>query len=143
MIADTTHYSINNQSATGTSICPKGWHLPTGGTTTASEFGILSNAMGGYQNDSGVAQDMTSSTTPTGTEMSKTLRSYPSNFLYSGGVVDDSSVYYRGSHGPYWSSTAYNNGNSCILDLDSSGVIPGTNGGGKYFGFTARCLIGS
>lgn len=142
VIADTTHYSTSNQSVTGTSICPAGWHLPTGGTTTASEFGALSNAMGGYQNESGVAQDMSSSTTPTGAEMSKTLRSYPSNFLYSG-YVYTSSVLNRGSYGRYWSSTALNYYNSYNLYLNSSNVNPGTNYGNKYRGFSARCLIGS
>ena len=35
-IADLTYNGTNNQSTTGTSLCPAGWHLPTGGMAYAS-----------------------------------------------------------------------------------------------------------
>ena len=137
-IADTTHYSSGDHGTT--SICPTGWRLPVGSqSTTTNSFGALSVALGGPANGAAAY----SSSTPTGTEMSKVFRSYPNNFLYSG-YFSTSSASSRGRYGYYWSSTASNNYYSYTLILYSSSVYPGTNSDHKYYGQSIRCTaIGS
>ena len=113
-------------------LCPAGWHLPTGGNASA-EFGVLDVAMGGtgaYQ--SGNA----------GTAMSKVYRSYPNNFVYSGGVhgASDGS---RSSGGYYWSSSAGSSSRAYGLVFGSSYVYPGTSNVNKYYGRSIRCLSGT
>ena len=132
-VADTTYYYWGDHNTT--SICPTGWHLPTGGATTG-EFALLDIALGG----TGSTSD--SSTTPTGVVMSGKYRSYPNNFLYSGGF-EGSSVDNRGWDGRYWSSTVSNSSFNSILYLYSSGVYPGTNNTAKYNGLAVRCTLGS
>ena len=129
-IADTTHYNTNNQSVTNTSICPTGWRLPQGNTTT-SGFGKLDADMGG----TGAYQSTR--------EASNRWRKYPNNFLYSG-YFNTSSAKFRGSDGSYWSSTANYNFGSYGPYLFSSGVYPGTSNNVKNYGQSIRCTaIGS
>ena len=118
-IADTTHYSSGNHDAT--SICPVGWHIPTGGTN--GEYKILNT-----EQNSGV------------TNTSAGLRSYPANFIYSG-YFNVLSAYFRSSFGYYWSSTVYGNYDSYGLNFNSSYVGPGTNGSNKYSGQSIRCSL--
>ena len=121
VIADTTHYTSGNHSTT--SICPSGWHIPTG-NTSGEYYTLNTNVNSGATN------------TSTG------LRSYPTNFLYSG-YFYTSSASNRGSSGYYWSSTAIDASNSYRLYLYSTAVYPGTGNNGKYRGYAARCVLGS
>ena len=130
-IADTTLYSSGNHNTT--SICPAGWHIPTGVATTG-EFALLDIALGGTGSSSN------SSTDPTGAVMSSRYRSYPNNFLYSG-YFHGSSVY--SSSGDYWSSTARSSGGSYYLFLRNSDVSPGTSSDNKFYGHAIRCTLGS
>ena len=107
-------------------ICPAGWHLPTGGSATA-EFGALDVAMGG----TGANQSTT--------EASNRWRSYPNNFVYSGGVIS-SSVGNRIVLGYYSSSSATNSSSAYLLYFHSGGVVPGTDSYSKYFGWMVRCV---
>ena len=125
--AGTGTYSLSSGNATA-SICPKGWHLPTGGTS--GELSSLDIAMGG-----------TGANQTSNTAASNRWRTFPGNFLYSG-YVSGSSVYPRGSGGYFWSSTARNSGSAYGLSLSSSAVYPGTSSNLKYYGFTARCVAG-
>ena len=119
-------YSISSQSTVlAGDICPSGWHLPTGGTSTTTEYKSLNTAV-----NSG------------STSVSTGLRAFPNNFVYSG-YYYGSSAYSRGSDGYYWSSTASNNNNAYYLNFDSSYVYPGTNGSNKYYGRAVRCLAGN
>ena len=120
VIADTTHYTSGNHNTS--SICPNGWHIPTG-NTSGEYYALNTNANSGAANKS------------TG------LRSYPTNFLYSGGF-GGLSAYNRGSYGYYWSSTAYSAYYSYYLALVSTGVNPSTDGYHKYYGYAARCVLG-
>ncbi|MDO5451773.1 MAG: FISUMP domain-containing protein [Candidatus Saccharibacteria bacterium] len=132
-------YSTGSNVTTTGDLCPYGWHLPTG--TGSGEFGLLSNSLGGYKNASDVAQQMTSSTSPTVTIMLQRLRHFPNNFVYSGNV-NGASLSNRGSGGYYWSSTAYSNNVAYYLYFYSSSVYPGTNGSSrKYLGRTVRCVV--
>ncbi len=73
----------------GTSICPKGWRLPTGGASGAGkEYEALNTAA-----NSG------STTSSTG------IRSFPNNFIYSG-YVWTGAVSGRGTYGQYTSGTS-------------------------------------
>ena len=120
VIADTTHYTSGNHSTT--SICPSGWHIPTG-NTSGEYYTLNTNANSGS------------------TSVSTGLRSYPTNFLYSGNFYT-SSASSRGSYGYYWSSTANNANYSYTLYLLSTYVSPGTANVGKYLGNSARCVLG-
>ena len=147
-IADTTHYSTNNQSVTSTSICPTGWHLPKGGNKSNeanSEFWSLivtgiNNGTNPANYDSNTQPYYTG--TPEGSDASNALRAYPNNFVYSG-YVYSGSVYSRGSSGVYWSSTAYSGSYAYNVNFGSSGVYPGTVGDSKYYGRSIRCLAPS
>ena len=57
-------------------ICPAGWHLPSGDTTSTREYTALSTSMGG------IASNLDATTTPTGGTMSGRFRTYPNNFQY-------------------------------------------------------------
>ena len=147
-IADTTHYSTNNQSVTSTSICPTGWHLPKGGNKSNeanSEFWSLivtgiNNGTNPANYDSNTQPYYTG--TPEGSDASNALRAYPNNFVYSGAVASGS-VSSRGSYGLYWSSTALSGNVAYYMSFLSSIVSPGTNNNVKYSGWSIRCLAPS
>lgn len=94
-------------------ICPKGWRLPTGGSS--GEFQTLYN---NYNS-------------------SALMRGDPA-FTLSGNVRGGS-VYYQGSYGYFWSSTVANANNAYRLDLNSSDVGPASYNS-KYNGFSVRCV---
>ena len=143
-IADLTYNGTNNQSTTGTSLCPKGWHLPEGGSSanaSNSEFWQYGLAiMGNAPSNNSYYQS--SETNINGDIAAKVLRKYPNNFLYSGGF-STSSIYSRGSLGYYWSSTAGSDYVGYNLNLDNSKVYPGTGNNNKYYGRSIRCTAGS
>ena len=144
-IADTTAYTTNNQSATSTSICPSGWHLPKGGDKSNeanNEFwSLIVTRINGGTNPA----NYNSSTqpyytdSPEGSDISNAIRAYPNNFVYSGDVYSGS-VNNRGYNGYYWSSTANGNSGAYNLNFGSSGVIPGTRNIIKYSARAIRCL---
>lgn len=119
IIADTTEYSSGDHNTT--SICPRGWHLPTGGAS--GEFHALNN-------DANAGS----------TSGSTGFRNYPANFLFSGNL-SSSSANFRGSYGFYWSSTDYSAYLSFNLSIYDIYVNPATNGGNKYYGLPARCVL--
>ena len=164
-IADLTYNGTNNQSTTGTSLCPAGWHLPTGGLAYASGSTSGVNVTGdtstfrefynlGYKTmdevktayedtpNSGYAYYSSNTTNTAGKTATAAIRSFPNNFLYSGSF-NTSSASNRGSNGYYWSSTANNSNGSYYLYLYSSYVLPGTYNYDKYYGQSIRCTVGS
>ena len=161
-IADLTYNGTNNQSTTSTSLCPAGWHLPTGGLAYASGSTIGVNVTGdtstfrefynlGYKTmdevktayedtpSSGYAYYSSNTTNTAGKTATAAFRSFPNNFLYSGSFYTSSALN-RGSYGFYWSSTANGINDSYRLRLDSSYVYPGTSSISKYYGFSIRCV---
>ncbi len=141
VIADTTNYTSGDHNTT--SICPSGWQIPLGGTSTGDitqgpadaankvgGFSYLDRKMGGTGQYQSTAAD------------SLRWRKYPVNFLYSG-RVGGGSVRSRGSNGYYWPSTASSRNDAYYLNLYSTDVSPGTSISSKYFGRTIRCLMGS
>ena len=93
------------------SICPKGWRLPT-----TTEFQTLYNT---HYNSSAL------------------MRGEP-GFVLSG-YVRDGSVYNQGSGGDYWSSTVLNANYAYSLGLLSSYVYP-DDYRDKYGGLAVRCV---
>ena len=126
VIADTTYYTSGDYNTT--SICPKGWSIPKGNNTSAG-FAKLDIDMGGTG-----AYRKTA-------EASNRWRKYPTNFLHSG-IFNSSSAHYRGSGGYYWSSTSSGLASYNLL-LHITYIHPGTyNNYDKFYGFTARCVVG-
>ena len=129
-MANTSYISFlsNSSEDLGTSICPAGWHLPSGGGS--GEHGILSQSYGGNS-----TKDDTS--TGTGVVMSKRLRAFPNNYLYSG--IASASDYLRGSEGDYWSRSS-NVPYSELLNLTSTSL--NTSSSRMWDdGSSIRCLI--
>ena len=114
-------------------ICPAGWHLPTGRNGTG-DYEILDIALGGTGADSG------SSTTPTGTTLSRVYRSYPNNFVYSG-YVNGSLVTVRNGAANYWTASGYDDNYSHYMSISMYDVSP-ARGGPKYGGNAVRCVVG-
>ena len=113
--AGTGTYSLSSGDAES-SVCPKGWRLPTGGTS--GEFNTL------YTSYSSSATNLLSETGPA--------------FVLSGYRVGGS-TYDQGSFGRYWSSTANSSNYAYRLYLNSSDVDPAGTGL-KYIGFPVRCV---
>ncbi|MDO4747343.1 MAG: FISUMP domain-containing protein [Candidatus Saccharibacteria bacterium] len=164
-IADLTYNGTNNNSTTGTSLCPTGWHLPTGGMAYASGntsgvnvtgdastfrefynlgYDIMGSTTTAYEDtpNSGYAYYSSNTTNSNGDTATKAFRKFPNNFLYSG-RFNTSSAGNRGSYGLYWSSTALSGDDSYRLYLSSSYVAPGTSYNYKYYGYSIRCVSGS
>ena len=110
---DTQTLSTRGQNTT-VSICPKGWRLPTGGSS--GEFQAL------YDNYNS----------------SSALISSPVNFTLSGSVVS-SSHHDQGSYGEYWSSTVASKWSAYPMYLDISNVRL-DNYASKYGGILVRCI---
>ena len=120
-IADTTkHYGESEQSMS-TSICPSGWHLPTG--IANGEFVNLNTAV-----NSG------STSTNTG------LRAYPANLLYAG-YVEGQQIRNRGltGLGAYWSATHSQTDFTHRLFFNQVTTQPTGDSYGVY-GHTIRCI---
>ena len=163
-IADTGYYggSTNNQTVTTSSLCPTGWHLPSGGHAYASDdtgtvnvtgkpetyrefynlgYKIMGSNKTAYEDTEyyGTSYYSSSTTNANGDTAMTAFRRFPNNFLYSG-HVNSLSVYDRGITGHYWSSTARYSDYAYELYFGSSNFYPGTSSGGRYVGFTVRCL---
>ncbi len=117
-------------------ICPKGWRLPTGGSS--GEFKTL------YDQGSSVVGDFTPSSNSGYYLGNKTLS--------IGGIAVDGSAFFPaagdvtkgrftgvGSSGHYWSGTAYYSTAAYALSLSASGAFPTINGG-RYPGYSVRCV---
>ena len=149
--ADTSYYAAINQSRTATSICPSGWRLPQGGDKTRIE----SDDDNDYWNlivdglyDGIKPTDYDSSTTPNyasdpeGLNVSRLLRTFPNNFLYSGNI-SRSSVGGKSTVGYYWSSTVASDFLPYYLSLSARSVKPGTVFFSSCRGLPARCVTGN
>ena len=104
--------STNGQNTT-VSICPKGWRLPTSGSS--GEFRTLYN---NYNSSSA-------------------LRSNPVNFTLSGAVHSNSRR--DQGYGYYWSSTVYSDDDAYVLYLHTSVVYPAYHLE-RRLGLSVRCI---
>ena len=124
-IADTGYYTSGDRNTT--SICPKGWRIPTGGTLSG-EYRALITA---------INADGTSANT------GKRLRSYPNNFVFSGSFSSSTGAHSRGRSGFYWSSTAYVITQQDLLNALSLSLETGSgdNTSAQIAAETIRCII--
>ena len=144
-IADTTYYSINNQSITNTSLCPVGWRLPQGGDKTRIEsnddndfWNLTVDALNGgvkpanYSDNTAPFYNGVSEASP----VANKLKSYPNNYVYSG-YFNGSSAGDRGTYAYYWSSTV---GAAHNLYLSRLLLYPGTGSHSNFVGRSVRCV---
>ena len=148
VIANTNYYGTNNTPVTNTSLCPTGWRLPQGGDKTRIESNqdndfwtlIVTNLNGGANPANYDSQTRPYYTgTTEGTPVSKLVRKFPNNFVYSGSW-NVAQPYSRSSLGNYWSSTANSNLDAYYLSFSSSSVYPGASIFNKNKGLSARCM---
>ncbi len=98
------------------SICPKGWRLPSGGS--GGEFQIFVDAEGITNDKSG----------------SEKIRNTPYNFAYTG-VPDNLSD----NGGYWWSRTAINGFSAYSLSISDGNVYPGIGDNYRRVGLAVRC----
>ena len=101
------------------SICPKGWRLPScGNSNDTNDFYALT----------------TGNSVTTGSTLSKA----PYYFIPAG-YVRSGSLDLAGNYGYYWSSTAFSSNVAYYLGSYSSRVYP-SNNANRYSGYSVRCL---
>ena len=144
--ANTTTTSAGNYNTK--SICPKGWSLPRGGNKTGeatNDFWILivTNVNDGTKPAN---YNSTASAYYIGSDeagpVSKKIRAYPNNFVYSG-YISGGSFNGRGSGGYFWSSTASGNGFAYSMTFGDASFYPGTLNSNKFYGRSIRCIMPS
>ena len=145
-------FNTNDDSVSG-DLCPAGWHLPQGGQAYAEgdTSGVnVTNDPSTYRDFYNLGYTLVGTTayenTPNignayynGSNYSNLFRTFPNNFVYSGGFYD-SSANNRGSYGYYWSSSADRRYYAYYLLLGSSLVFPGTSSSSRYYGYSVRCI---
>ena len=133
-MADTYYFPKNYISADyqQTSICPKGWYVPSSSGYRDVDYGALSQAYGGTGNNQASSAG--------GGDMSKKIRTFPNNFMYSGSI--GGSVFYRGLEGNYISSSnASNISGYQPLFFSSTQFNPKNyRANNRTYGFSIRCV---
>ena len=122
--AGTICTSSNSNNATY-DICPSGWRLPKGGTTSDStnEFNNL----------------YTNSSYNTNAKMRAPVSEGGAAFALAG-YFFNAAPNAQGSGGGYWSSVRGGGIGMRNLDLDTSDVYPGINSD-RYYGYSVRCIL--
>ena len=140
--------TYNTGGNTPGDICPTGWHLPKGGNKNIESNNeiwplFVTGINGGVKPanyDNSVNPYYTGNLE--GVNMSKAVRSYPNNFVYSG-LLSGSSIGNRNSYGYYWGATGSDYIRAYGIQLGNNEVYPATDGSNKYIGFSARCVAGT
>ncbi len=142
-ITDTTGNYVPKGSQAPSSICPKGWKLPTGGITGNTEFYNLFNPIknsGGvsiYENGILKTSGGTNWKSPAADSL-KVVQDAPYNFKPTG------KVYYGSPDGTdsgyWWSSTGGDVNYAYILFVASSHVGPATTYTPNCSGIPIRCI---
>ena len=128
-VAKTSSPSSTQYYNVPTSICPKGWHLPSA-YGASSQAGQSSSSVKGQFRNLYTAYSSTVSTFDT---------AFNSVFA---GLYDDSSFYNGGSDGRWWSSTVGSSAYAYYLSAYSSNVAP-TNSYYRRDGYSIRCVLAS
>ena len=127
-------YSIYDGVTAG-DLCPAGWGLPYGGSSTNLYGG---NTNGGFYY---LLVRLGSGTAISGISGSSIVRSYPNNYVYSG-TYQSNSAYSRGSNGHYWASWAPNSAVYGASIYVTSGSIIGDIATARATGLAIRCRAG-
>ena len=128
--AGTGTSATSNLTKATDSICPKGFELPTSGSSFNSTPGSFYNLLGKY--------GLTSSPTSGNNNIIKT----PLFFVRSGYVYPSDYLYRAGNRGLYWSSVALSSSDAYNLGFSSGNVSP-SSGAYRYFGHSVRCVAPS
>ena len=107
------------------SICPKGWRLPTSNGTSA-DFAQLMGAYG-LRTDNGAESNVDK------------VRLTPMYFIPAG-YLDTNGLYNAGSNGLYWSSTPDSNGTNAYNLSFNYGYLYPSDSANRYDGRSVRCL---
>ena len=100
-------------------ICPKNWHLPSGGTSTSSDFSKLNTAIGGYE----------------GWQSVGVFRATLSGYWY--GFFD-----VQGSESSLWSRTSYATDVRRAFNANFGPTFAYPDAlGNRYDGVGVRCLL--
>ena len=107
------------------SICPKGWELPTSSNTSSgsfyyllSQYGLTSNVTFGSNN----------------------IALAPLYFVRSGTVYPGGSLYGIALSGTYWSSTPYSSNSYAYIFYFDYPVVEPSSYGTRQRGFSVRCI---
>ena len=141
-VANTNDLSINNQSFETTSICPAGWRLPKGGDKDNENDNDLWYYLVEGINNGTKPANYNDSMQPyydsnEGIAISKLVRKYPNNFVYSGDTINGITVN-RSYSSLYWTSTSNSASQAYGLYIQNS-VRP-NYADTKSYGFTIRCV---
>jgi len=129
--AGTIPYNQATAGSTGAgSICPSGWHLPTG-YNASGDFATLDVAAGSTY--------ATSSTPPQTTQLALWWHNGAWRGLLSGYYGNN--FYSQGTSGYYWSSSVQGMVYGYYLYFHSASVYPGTTNGNRYYGSAVRCVL--
>ena len=111
-----------------TSLCPTGWTIPYGGASEAT-----GNRSGGFYYLGSKIGATSSNTTS-----SRSLRTFPNNFVFAGSYYN-SSISNRGYSINYWTSTNIDNVQAYYTSITYSSVAlsPSVY---KYYGYPVRCV---
>ena len=108
------------ETSTSSSICPKGWKLPSSSNTN-SDYSALIDAYGGHY--------------------STDIQGEVPNFVQYGGYVDNSGLWSSDNTGFYWGSTTIDDGHGSSIgslrigyNFAEIGYRP------RYEGVPARCV---
>ena len=140
----TDNYSVEGD------ICPSGWHLPRGGNKSNENNNEFWQLIVNGINNGVKPENYNSNSLPyytgslEGGTVSRAIRAYPNNFIYSGNVRDVGIVNRGISSGAYWSSTTYYVNSAYGMNFRSDSVGPGNSGSsfGKSYGDAIRCIHG-
>lgn len=123
---------------TSSSICPKGWKLPTGGSS--GEFQALYTKYPNSNSSTGWVVAASGPNGKAGRWIGASTAAGGTFFPAAGYMYTDSgSLYNIGSYGLYWSSTANSANYAYDLNFYSSNIYPAYNNG-KHYGLSVRCI---
>jgi uncharacterized protein (TIGR02145 family) len=131
---NTTGALYNFHALNSGKLCPKGWHVPTD-----EEWTILAEYLGGENVAGGKMKAVGTEfwlDPNTGATNSSGLTVIPAGFRGKSGFIAHS----VNSNALFWSSTAFNDIDAWTRYLLFDNEILGRNNGGKYHGFSIRCL---
>ena len=130
-VATLNKYVTQNSGSVTNDICPKGWKLPAG--NTSSEFQLL------YNKGNAKVGDFAASSLTSGYWLGGSANAVDAAFFPAAGYVYTSGLYYTGSEGGYWSSTIYSATYAYSLAFYSDGIYSAYNRT-RYYGYSVRCV---
>lgn len=122
--AGTCSESTSDNVNVSGSICPKNWHLPSGGSSSVTGTNVGQNSEF-YKLLNGL--NMSAVTV--------------SPYLFSAaGDISSDGLRFPGTNIRYWSSTSHSSRYAYRLFSTSGVFYPGTDYNGRYYGFSVRCV---